>query len=67
MMLAMDQFKDVAGFARYAVRLRVGPLDALRAWLAVAVHEATGRLAPRIQMDACDPALVGQYFGGGEH
>jgi hypothetical protein len=67
MMLAMDQFKDVAGFARYAARLRVGPLDALRAWLAVAVHEATGRLAPRIQMDACDPALVGQYFGGGEH
>jgi hypothetical protein len=64
MMLAMDQFKDVAGFARYAARLRVGPLAALRAWLAVAVHETTGKLAPRIQLDACDPELVAQYVGG---
>jgi hypothetical protein len=67
MMLAMDQFKDVGGFVRYAARLRVGPLAALRAWLGVAVHETTGQLAPRIQTDACDPALVAQYFGGGKH
>src|SRR4051794_10824552 len=34
LMLAMDQFKDVGGFARYAARLPVGFGAAIAAWLA---------------------------------
>ena len=44
MMLAMDQFKDVRGYTRYAARLHVGFGAALAAWLTVAYDE-THRLA----------------------
>jgi hypothetical protein len=65
MMLAMDQFKDLAGFARYAARLRVGPVAALGAWLGVALHELTGKRPPHVQTDACDAELVARYFPNG--
>jgi hypothetical protein len=69
LMLAMDQFKDLRGYARYAARLRVGALAALAAWLAVAWDETLGgalgrRLGPRrIVVEACDPELVAQHPG----
>jgi hypothetical protein len=69
LMLAMDQFKDVAGFVRYASRLRVGFLDGLRAWLAVGFDETVGGLVrvklghPQIERAACDPELVTRYLG----
>ena len=69
LMLAMDQFKDVAGFVRYASRLRVGFFDGLAAWLAVGFDETLGALL-RMKLDhqqleraACDPELVTRYFG----
>jgi hypothetical protein len=64
MMLAMDQFKDLRGFTRYAARLEVGVADVLRAWLAVAFDETIGgwlrvKLGPRrIRSEACDPAIL---------
>jgi hypothetical protein len=69
LMLAMDQFKDLAGFVRYASRLRVGFLDGVRAWLAVGFDETAGallrhRLGPRqVEHAACDPELVTRYLG----
>jgi hypothetical protein len=69
LMLAMDQFKDLRGYARYASRLRVGPGAALGAWLAVAWDETLGgllglRVGPRrIRVDACDADLVPQHPG----
>ena len=69
LMLAMDQFKDVAGFVRYASRLRVGFLDGVRAWLAVGWDETAGalihaKLGPRrVEHAACDPDLVTRYIG----
>ena len=69
LMLAMDQFKDVAGFVRYASRLRVGFLDGLRAWLAVGWDETGGallhaKLGPRrVEHAACDPDLVTRHIG----
>jgi hypothetical protein len=69
LMLAMDQFKDVAGFVRYASRLRVGFLDGVRAWLAVGFDETVGalthaRLGPKkVEHAACDPELVTRYIG----
>jgi hypothetical protein len=44
MMAAMDQFKDLAGYTRYAARLPVGWGAALRAWLAVGFDETLGGL-----------------------
>jgi hypothetical protein len=64
MMLAMDQFKDLRGLARYAARLRVGMAGALLAWLLVAFDETLGsalgrRLGPRhVRREACDPEIV---------
>jgi hypothetical protein len=69
LMLAMDQFKDVAGFVRYASRLRVGFLDGVRAWLAVGWDETAGallhaKLGPRqVEHAACDPDLVTRHIG----
>ncbi|HVV48201.1 MAG TPA: hypothetical protein VHO06_00960 [Polyangia bacterium] len=69
LMLAMDQFKDLAGFVRYAARLRVGFLDGLRAWLAVGFDESVGalvhhKLGPRrVTHAACDPELVTLHLG----
>jgi hypothetical protein len=68
LMLAMDQFKDVAGFVRYASRLRVGFADGVRAWLAVGFDETLGallrvKLGRRIvEHAACDPELVTRYL-----
>jgi hypothetical protein len=70
LMLAMDQFKDVGGFARYAARLRVGMGAAIAGWLAAGFDETLGsvlgvRLGPRrVRRDACDPELVARYPRG---
>jgi hypothetical protein len=69
MMLAMDQFKDMRGFARYASRLRASVPRALLAWLAAGFDEAVGsllglKLGPvRIHVDACDPDIVARHPG----
>jgi hypothetical protein len=68
MMLAMDQFKDVGGFVRYAARLRVGFAAAIAAWLTVAYDETLGALAGhklgprRVSVDACDPDIAARYL-----
>jgi hypothetical protein len=68
LMLAMDQFKDLRGYTRYAARLDVGGGDALRAWLAVAWNETLGglverRIGPsRIRVDCCDPEIVQRHL-----
>ncbi len=46
-MLAMDQFKDIAGFVRYASRLRVGMGAAIGAWLVAGFDETLGGLIGR--------------------
>ena len=67
MMTAMDQFKDVRGFVRYAARLRVGMGAAIAAWLIVAYDETIGsllrrKLGPRqIEVAACDPDITARY------
>jgi hypothetical protein len=67
LMIAMDQFKDIGGFARYAARLRVGIGSAVAAWLAVGFDETLGALAGiklgprRVQLEACDPEIVAKY------
>jgi hypothetical protein len=69
LMLAMDQFKDVAGFVRYASRLRVGFTDGVRAWLAVGFDETVGALLRLkvgrriVEHAACDPELVTRHLG----
>ena len=69
LMLAMDQFKDVRGYARYASRLRVGMGGAVWAWLTAGFDEAAGgllglKLGPqRIKVDACDPEIVARHPG----
>jgi len=68
LMLAMDQFKDIGGFARYASRLRVGLPRAIAAWLLVGFDETMGaligvELGPRrIDHAACDPELLARHF-----
>lgn len=62
LMLAMDQFKDLAGMVRYAARLRVGPVRAILAWAELLV----GRRLPEprarhITVAACDPDLVARH------
>lgn len=70
LMAAMDQFKDMRGFTRYAARLAVGPAAAARAWLAVAFDETLGallgvRLGPRrIRIDACDADIRQKHDAG---
>jgi hypothetical protein len=66
LMLAMDQFKDVRGFVRYASRLRVGTGAAIAAWLTAGWDETLGglfgKLGPRqVQIEACDPDLVARH------
>jgi hypothetical protein len=69
LMLAMDQFKDLAGTARYAARLTVGAGGALTAWLAVAFDHTLGALlhvalGPReVVIGACDADLVARHLG----
>jgi hypothetical protein len=63
LMLAMDQFKDLRGFVRYASRLRVGAFTAVRVWVTAGFDEFFGgllglKLGPRrIEVAACDPEL----------
>ncbi|HMC95407.1 MAG TPA: hypothetical protein VKO16_11615 [Polyangia bacterium] len=72
LMLAMDQFKDVRGFVRYAARLQVrfGMWEALWAWLRAGFDETLGgllgvRASPRhIDAGACDPDLVARHRPG---
>jgi hypothetical protein len=72
LMLAMDQFKDVAGFARYATRLQVGMGAAIAAWLAAGFDETLGgllgrKLGPRrVRLAACDPEILARYALPGE-
>jgi hypothetical protein len=67
LMLAMDQFKDVGGFVRYASRLHVGAGAAIAAWLAAGWDETLGgvlgrKLGPRqVRIEACDPDLVARH------
>jgi hypothetical protein len=67
LMLAMDQFKDIRGFVRYASRLRVGFGAAIVAWLAAGFDETLGgllrrKIGPRrVRFDACDPELVARH------
>jgi hypothetical protein len=69
MMLTMDQFKDLRGFARYASRLDASVPRALAGWLAAGFDEALGsvlglKLGPvRIHVEACDPDLVARHLG----
>jgi hypothetical protein len=70
LMIAMDQFKDLRGYVRYAARLDVGVGDAIGAWLRVAWDETVGglvgrRLGPtRVRLDACDPDIVAHHLDG---
>jgi len=69
LMLAMDQFKDVPGFVRYAGRLPARPRDVGRA-VSEEIYKATlGRILTRpgvaIRYDCCDPALIDSHFPGG--
>ena len=72
LMLAMDQFKDVGGFARYAARLHVGMGAAIAAWLTAGFDETLGgligrKLGPRrVRLSACDPELLARYALPGE-
>lgn len=67
LMIAVDQFKDIRGFARYASRLDVGVADAVVAWTKVWFDETIGaligvKLGPtKIQRDKCDPEIVARY------
>ena len=69
LMLAMDQFKDVRGYTRYAARLPVGMMGALWAWLLVGFDESIGgmlhiKLGPRrIRAEACDPDIRDRHPG----
>ena len=68
MMAAMDQFKDMAGYVRYAIRLPVGWRAALRAWLAVAFDETLGRLlriklgARHVRLEALDSEIARRHL-----
>jgi hypothetical protein len=67
LMIAMDQFKDVRGFARYAARLDVGIGAAIAGWLAAGFDETLGgvigrKLGPRrIRRDAYDDDIVARH------
>jgi hypothetical protein len=69
MMLGMDQFKDIRGYARYAARLPVSFAAAVAAWLAVAFDSTIGSwlgiaLGPKvIRVEACEPELVALRLG----
>jgi len=66
-MIAMDQFKDIRGFARYAARLPVGIGTAIAGWLAAGFDETLGglvrvKLGPRkIDLAACDPEILARH------
>jgi len=71
LMLAMEQFKDIGGFTRYASRLRVGWFRAITAWLAAGFDELMGaaldlKLGPeKIDHAARDPDLLAELAPSG--
>ena len=68
LMLAMDQFKDVRGYTSYASRLKVGPVQVLKAFAEVAFNETIGEfinviIGPKtVHVDACDRQLVDKHL-----
>lgn len=68
LMVGMDQFKDLAGYVRYASRLPATRVGALRAWLGVAWDESLGglfgwRVGPRrVCVEACDPEIASRHL-----
>ena len=68
LMLAMDQFKDIRGYTRYASRLDVTLGAALVAWLEVVYDESIGYLIgkalgpKRVQEEACDPEIRAKWL-----
>jgi hypothetical protein len=70
LMLAMDQFKDIGGYTRYASRLKVGLGAAITAWLLVAYDESIGYLLGKTlgpkQIDeaAVDPDIRAKWLSG---
>jgi len=67
LMMAMDQFKDLSGFARYARRLRVGRRQAAGAWIRAGWNELFGGLwwwGPRgVEVEAVDPEIRARWSG----
>jgi hypothetical protein len=68
LMLAMDQFKDIGGYTRYASRLDVGAGAALSAWLVVLFDESIGYLLgktlgpKRVRESAVDPDIRARWL-----
>lgn len=69
LMLAMDQFKDLRGYTRYASRLRVGVIDVAVALARLAFNETLGgvfqyTIGPKtLVVEACEPELVARHLG----
>jgi hypothetical protein len=67
LMLAMDQFKDLRGFTRYASRLRASLPAAIAAWLGVGFNETLGSLLhahvgpTQVRRELCDPEIAARY------
>ena len=68
LMVAMDQFKDVAGYVRYASRLQVSWYSTIASFLALAVNETVGEAfgvrvgRKTLELDACDPEFVSRHL-----
>ena len=68
--LAIDQFKDMRGYTRYASRLDVSMVDVVVAALQVLFNHSLGALVgkslgPRTyRRDCCDDDLVAKYLAG---
>ena len=72
LMLAMEQFKDIRGYTRYASRLQVGWFGVLKAFLRLGFNETIGDLVgvsigPKtLVVDACDPVFVRRHLDSGD-
>jgi hypothetical protein len=70
LMLAVDQFKDLRGYASYASRLQVTGWQSIAAWLKVGFDETLGgllgvRLGPRtVRPACCDPEIAARHLPG---
>lgn len=68
LMLAMDQFKDLRGTARYAARLPAGPGAVLWAAGCLLWNQSLGLIpglhlgARRVTVAACDPDLIARHL-----
>lgn len=67
--LGMDQFKDVGGFCRYAVKLEVGWWDVVAGYAEELWKATLGRFFPRpamgLRYELMDPELIDRYFPEG--